>query len=147
VKLASLTPWVLLLCAPSAWAEPIDERSATQAAIESNPLLYAALLDVREADRAVAAEDDAYPLMLQLDAGVTHLRNPSLTDTDVITSTRDSIVMGSELRKAFSFGTSMALRLEGDWSRFSSPLFPGSDQEVTLGPAYGINARFAVLQP
>jgi outer membrane protein TolC len=85
--------------------------------------------------------------MLQLDAGVTHLRSPSLTDTDVITSTRDSIVMGSELRKAFSFGTSMSLRLEGDWSRFSSPLFPGSDQEVTLGPAYGINARFTVLQP
>jgi outer membrane protein len=139
---------VLSVTSSSANAEPIDESGATTSAIENNPGLHAALLDLHRAGRAVDAEEDLYPLTLQLDAGVTHFRNPRLQQTGgVTTTTADQIVMGSELRKLFPFGTSMALRVEGNWSQSSFQLFPGSSQELTLGPGYGLSARFTMVQP
>ena len=138
----------LFLCASTAAAEEIDQPNAVQTAVENNPSLYATMLDLRASEHAVAAEEDRYPLLMQLDAGVTHLRNPSLTGTDdVLTSTTDSVVLGSELKKTFAWGTSFNFRLEGYWSRASTPIFSGSDQEVTLGPGYGVSARLTVVQP
>ncbi len=121
--------------------------AAVQQAARDNPNLRAALLEQRGADSLVSAAEEQYPLLLQFDAGATHLSNPRLSDPGVVTSTSDSVVLGSELTKQFPTGTNLGFRVEGSWINLRSQLFPGSGQQVEIGPGYGVSARLTVVQP
>jgi outer membrane protein TolC len=144
----SSSPPVTEGSAPAALAE----HDALRLAMAQSPRLRAALIDMQRARASVGAEEDRYPLMLQLDAGANHLRNVGLaSDTSgaptTQISTTDSVILGSELRKAFSFGTSVAFRVEGSWTRRAFPILPNSPVELTLGPGYALSARLSVVQP
>jgi outer membrane protein len=144
-----LTPAIAL--SPIARAEPpprtVDERMAVELAAKRNPNLRAALLDEQQAAALVSFAEDQYPLMMQFDIGATHLRNPSLAEDGVSTSTNDSVVLGAELKKTFPWGTGINFRTEGSWSRSRSPSFiPGGD-ELVLGPGYALLSRLTVVQP
>lgn len=139
---------------PTAGSAPaaLEEHEALRLAMAQSPRLRAALADLRRARATVDAEEDRYPLMLQLDAGANHLRNPGLaSDSNGVPatqiSTTDSFILGSELSKGFSWGTSVAFRVEGSWIRRAFPILPNSPVELTLGPGYGLSARLSVVQP
>lgn len=131
----------------------LDDHDALRRAMAKNPSLRAALIDIERARANVAAEEDRYPLTLQLDAGANHIRNPRLAtdptsgEPTTQTSTTDNVILGSELRKTFAFGTSLAFRVEGSWARSVTPLLQNSDVRLTLGPGYALSARLSVVQP
>jgi len=127
--------------------EPIDETDAVREAASNNPGLRAALLDIQEVEATVEAEEDRYPLSLLLDGTATHSENPNLNQDGVVTGTNDNIVLGSELRKNFAWGTGFSFRVEGAWNRSSFPILPNSPTTITQGPGYSLNARLTVTQP
>lgn len=132
-------------------APPVPQTLSLQTAVEHaadhNPTLRAALLEVDRADSLVSSAEDQYPLMLQFDAGATHLRNPRLADPSVVTSTSDTVVLGGELTKTFPWGTNIGFRTEGSWFISRSQFFPNSPEVIETGPGYGLSARLTLLQP
>ena len=138
---------------PGAAPAALDEHGALRRAMARNPSLRAALADIERARASVAAEEARYPLTLQLDAAANHIRSPRLAtdptngDPTTQTSTTDNVILGSELRKTFPFGTSFAFRVEGSWTRSVTPLLQNSDISLTLGPGYALSARLSVVQP
>ncbi len=157
-RAARLLALALFAAAPAALADdpahskpPLPQtlsvRAAVHLAADHNPTLRAALLDIDGAESLVSAAEDQYPLMLQLDAGATHLRTPRLAAPSVVTATSDSVVLGSELTKAFPWGTNIGFRVEGTWFESRTQLFPNSPQQVETGPGYSLSARLTLLQP
>jgi outer membrane protein len=158
-KFRLLVPLLLATLATPAWAQSpgsapdaLAEHDALRLALADNPTLRAALIDIRRAQANVEAEEDRYPLTLQLDAGANHIRSPSLArdqagNPTTQISTTDSMVLGSQLQQDLPWGTSLAFRLEGTWGKRAFPLFPSSPVTLTVGPGYGLNARFSVVQP
>lgn len=128
---------------------PIAEEEAVREAIAENPNLRAAMLDLARGGHVVAAEEDRYPLTLQLEGGATHSETPQLASNDLTTiSARDNVDVASQLSKQFAWGTNVALRLEGGWARTQFPPLPQfPDQIVSLGPGWSLLARLSVAQP
>lgn len=123
---------------------------------EHSPTLRASLLDVEQAKQSIVAEEGSYPLVLQLDGGYTHSKSPRFstsidentgdTVADVSTTVSKTMTLGSELRQVFPWGTSVGFRLEGSWTKSSSPAIIGSAR-TTIGPGWGLTGRLTVAQP
>lgn len=145
--LAPLTTHAQDAAKPPPSPQSLSVQAAVRQAAKENPNLRAALLDEQRTDSLVSAAEDQYPLMLQFDVNASHLRTPRLAEPGVVTSTSDTVVLGSQLTKQFPWGTNLAFRVEGNWFESRAQLFPGSDQQVEIGPGYGLSARLTLTQP
>ena len=136
---------------PGSAPAALDDHDALRRAMAKNPSLRAALVDIERARANVSAEEDRYPLTLQLDVGANSLESPRLASsplgpTTQVSSTQN-LILGSELRKSFPWGTSLSFRVETSATRSVVPILPNSPIALTLGPGYAISARLSVVQP
>ncbi|MEM1031586.1 MAG: TolC family protein, partial [Myxococcota bacterium] len=127
--------------------EVVSVAQAVREAARKSPTLRAALLDLQEVTSTVAAEEDRYPLSMLLDANVARQETPNLNRDGVVTGATDTVGLGAELRKQFAWGTGLAFRLEGSWTRARFPILPNLPDTITLGPGYDLGARFTITQP
>lgn len=115
-------------------------------ALRSNSDLTAASLSEKQSAYAVQAEEERYPFLLQANAGYTHSSVPSLASGgSIITGGKNTIVVGSELRKDFATGTLLSLSVQGQGTATSR-----SDTSSTSGSGdtdYTFSTRFAATQP
>jgi outer membrane protein len=126
---------------------PLSEPEVVSLSLQHNPDLSSAMLSEKQAMLAVRSEEARYPFMLQANAGFTHTTSPALgPGGTVITSTRDSVVLGSTLSKDFATGTNVRLSFQGE--RNATNRAVGAN--VTAGNAgtgYALSSRLAVTQP
>ncbi len=137
-----------LLAIPAALrAQPVSDADVVRIALESNPTLRAALYDARRADSVVAREEARFGWILTLDGGVTRSETPQATTAGVTTSRSDTVGGGSEVGRAFEWGTAVAVRT--DVSRRTSvfnPIATTSDR-IEIGPTYGLGVQLTASQP
>lgn len=153
-----------------------EEPPATRLAVEDvmaitlarNPTIAGSICERKSAALAVQSQAARYAYVLQLDTSWGHLATPSLAAGAtqgkgvVTTAQQNSIGVGAQLWKRFSWGTDLTLRL--DTMRQSSntyfslaslgPLassFPGARPDGTieshLGPGYGAALKLTAVQP
>jgi outer membrane protein TolC len=145
----SLSADCALVRAQSASGEPLTEAGTVDLAARHNPTLRAALLQLRGAQLEVQSEEDRYAPLLTLDAGLTHTATPFLIDDGTAISRSSDAQAGVAASKHLPWGTDLRLRLGGSWqlgtrdALFSSLIGGGRE----LGPGYGLNARFSLVQP
>ncbi len=152
--------WLLL--APQAQAQsegaqaalPADRGSLIESdvmymAIDRNPSLRAALLELQSARLAVESEDARFTPVLLLDASLTRSESPLLTSTGTRVRAGTSADTGVAARKSFAWGTDLTLRLGGTYELSDSFGSFGTMFPTTLarGPGYGLNARLTLAQP
>jgi outer membrane protein TolC len=148
-------PWALLLIAlmfplRATAQAPLTEAQAMQLAIDRNPSLRAAILELQSARLTVESESARYEPVLLLDAGLTRSESPSLTETGTSTSGGTNVDAGVGARKPFPWGTSLTLRLGGRYQRSDARILStsvGQFNQSALGPGYGLNARLTLAQP
>lgn len=100
-----------------------------------------------QAAARVRSEQDIRPLTLGADAGATHQRIPTLAVGGVTTPTTDAVTLGADLDKTFAWGTRVGVRVETRYQRTAIPISPGAQQQLELGPGYGLTARLSLEQP
>lgn len=143
--MSELWLYLTLLCAPDT---TVSARSVVEEAMAQNPSVAAAVLDYRRSQQDVGAEELRYLPSLILSLGATHTESPSLRATGgVAVPLQDNYQLASELRHTFSFGTALALRLEGSRVSSEAQFGAGGDQLVILGPGYGLASRLSLTQP
>jgi outer membrane protein len=134
---------VLLAAAPT-----LDAQAVVEEAIAHNPLVEAAIFDLKKAEQDLGAEGYRYYPSLLVAAGATHLQSPSLLSGNGTTvQTSDNYQLASELRHTFSFGTALALRVEGTRFGGQSQFGAGGNQLVILGPGYNLLGKLSLTQP
>lgn len=138
---------LVLLGAPGA-EPPLDAAQVVQAVAAHNPEVQAAIYDQRRAEAALGVEELRYRPSLLFSLGATHTQSPSLLATGGTTiPTNDNYQLATELRHTFSFGTALALRVEGSRIASQSQFGAGGDQLVVLGPGYGLGGKLSLTQP
>lgn len=136
--------FLLMLATPPA----LDAKGVVAEAIAHNPLLEAAVFDLKKAEQDLGAEDYRYFPSLLVTAGATHQQTPSLlVGAGTTVQTSDNYQLASELRHTFSFGTALALRLEGSRFGGQSQFGAGGTQLVVLGPGYNLSGKLSLTQP
>ena len=126
----------------------LGQDAAIQTAMQHNPSLQAALLEVQQSQHQVRAEAGRFVPHLQLDGGYTHAESPrQQRDGTVSRTTTNTFDVGSQVSHQFEWGTALTLRVEGYRSTSTQQLEPGSADTVTLGPAYGTVGRLTLNQP
>jgi outer membrane protein len=152
VLIAFPTTILLLAAAGSAWAdEPAKGRlltpdQAVAVAIENSPVLGGSVAQARQSRWALTSELAKFDPTLVLDAGVTRSQSPSLATTGTSTPRVDSATTGAELKKKFSLGTDLSLRVAGTWQQTQMAAMPGQTDLLTMG-GYGLSAKLGVTQP
>lgn len=128
---------------------PVGPDQAVAQAAHNNPNLHAALLQVRQSQYAVDAEDHLYYYDLTLDASAARSRNPSWNQAagQVLTGTSYDYQLGATLSKTFPLGTKVQLSLSGDRNTRISPVIVTIPTLVTIGPTYLVGAQLSVTQP
>jgi outer membrane protein TolC len=127
---------------------PITESESVTTAMKHNPSLGAALIDQAGAAQVVIAEDNLFVPTLVMGAGATRTASPSLNPAGGTTvSETDSLLVGSELRHTFPWGTSMALSVDTSISRSRIPSSLPGGPTTSIGPGYGLVGRYTVVQP
>ncbi|MCU0690147.1 MAG: TolC family protein [Polyangiaceae bacterium] len=128
----------------------LHEEQALRMAIDSNPSLRSAVLELQRAAESVRLEDHRYPYSLQLDAGATHTETPTVQNVN----DANSIDLGAELSRTFPTGTRASVRVEGyretttrPGSTINTAAGPVAMDATTSGPTYGTLARASVAQP
>lgn len=138
----------LLLSLLVATSPTLDAQGVVREAMDHNPEVQAAILDLKKAERDLGAEDYRYYPSLLVTAGATHLQSPSLLSTSGTTvQTSDNYQLASELRHTFSFGTALTLRVEGTRFGSQSQFGAGGTQLVVLGPGYNLGGKLSLTQP
>lgn len=124
----------------------LTETETITLALRSNSSLIGASLAERQSVYSVQSEEGRYGLTLQANAGYTHSSVPSLASGgSIITGGKNTIVVGSELRKDFATGTLLSLSVQGQGtatSRSGSPSTSGSDDTD-----YTFSTRLSASQP
>jgi outer membrane protein TolC len=128
----------------------LTTHEAVENALRYNPSFRAQLLATEQAAQRVRLEAGAFPWEFQADGGYTHAENPSLGPNEsVVTSTNDTVSLGSQIEKTFPAGTGLRFRVQGDrydTRRPSSSLATG-DSSVSRGIGYEMSARATMTQP
>lgn len=134
-----------LVCGSEARAS--TESEAVNIAIARNPALRAALADYESARWSVVSAEGKYAMIFGATAGVTRSAIPSLSPAGgVSTGEAYSADVGASLSQRLVWGTMMALDLGGSWSLNRSAPVAGFG-DTTIGPGYGLMARFSIVQP
>jgi len=125
----------------------LSEAEVVELSIRNNPDVAGAVLAERQAGLVVRSEEGRYPYILAANAGYTHSALPTLSrDGSVVTGTRDSFAVGSELRRVFPTGTNVSVRVQGERSTTNR----SDGALVTSGAAgtgYTVSTRLTVAQP
>lgn len=126
----------------------MSKSRAIELALQHNPSLEAALLDLEQSSQNVTAEEGRFVPVFEADAGATHSEVPRLrTNGGVITSRSDTYSLGSQLGHKFPWGTQLTLRFDASRMKSRTQILPGSNQFVTLGPGYDVSGRLSLVQP
>ncbi|MCC6524225.1 MAG: TolC family protein [Polyangiaceae bacterium] len=139
-----------LAVAPGARAQPagagLREREAIALAADKSPRLRAALLQADRDRWDVRGEEARYTLVFLADGGFTRTAIPMLSGDGTAVNPSESVELGVGLHQRLVWGTDFQLRLGGSWElgHASDPL---TGDALLVGPAYGLDLRFAVSQP
>src|SRR5690606_37713389 len=131
----------------SARLEPISSITAVRRALQHNPTLRAAELDLKGARQQVLAEAESYPYYLSADAGATRSSSAQLRANDTVsTSASRTIDAGIGIRRLIPKGKLAELRAEGQY-------FSVEDRATQVGvtpfadAGYAATFRASVSQP
>ncbi|HEU5073360.1 MAG TPA: TolC family protein, partial [Polyangiaceae bacterium] len=144
---ASAPPPRPLAKADTAGLEPISRNEAVTRAMQNNPTLRLAEIDVESAKAGVEAEQARYPFYLGADAGYTRSTSTQLRSNDTVSSSSSHSVSGGVgLRRLFRTGTSAELRADAEYFQNDSP---SAVSGVTpfAASGYGASFRASVTQP
>lgn len=133
-------------------AEPVTEAAVVQRALERNPTLAAAQTELRRASLLERAEGHRYGFILQLEAQADHTAVPNLGFNAVTVGESDVYRVAAELRRHLTWGTDLALRLEGSsqvtqTAFFNATAMPPELNLISLGPGWGALLRLSLTQP
>jgi outer membrane protein len=150
--LTALTALGLCLVAQEASAQDaagtLTSRAAVEIAVQNNPNLHVALLQILQARYSVSAEGALYDAIFDANASINHDLSPSLRGTDgTLVSTTDSINLGAQLTKTFSFGTVVQAGLTAQRLVRVSPPVGTVGGTTAVGPAYALNGTLSLTQP
>lgn len=137
---------VLAPATATAQTRPLDTDQALAMAM-AHPGLCEASHQSAQAAARVRSEQAVRPLTLGADAGASHQRIPTLAVGGVTTPTTDAVTIGADLDKTFAWGTRVGVRVETRYQRTAIPISPGAQQQLELGPGYGVTARLSLEQP
>lgn len=148
VLVALLAPAATALAVPTSSAPHlVDESRVVALAIEHNPTLAAAVIDLRRAEQQVRAEQARYGFVLKLDQQLARLASPTLSGDDVTTPTSSQLTLGAELQRHLVWGTDLSLRVEGQAQTMQSSSYTQPGTLIDVGPGYGTSVRLAFSQP
>jgi outer membrane protein TolC len=126
----------------------LSSRTAVELAVQNNPTLHIALLQELQARYAVSAEEALYDAIFDANASVNHDLSPSLRGNDgTIVSTLDTISLGAELTKTWSFGTIAQASVTAQRRLTSTAAINMPGGETALGPSYALNGTLVITQP
>jgi outer membrane protein TolC len=119
-------------------------------AVERNPSLKAAVIQLRDAEHAVAGEESRYPWTLGLSAGATRTASPRLIQGENIVGEIYTVDGSAEVKKRLQWGTDLSFSLRSAWQNSVTP--PSAFQFIGLAPNGAIPtlsfaARAGVTQP
>jgi outer membrane protein TolC len=132
----------------AARANGLSEVAAVSAAVNNNPDLQIALLQVKQASYQLRAEEALYVPIFSATGGLTHMRQPSLTAAGgVRVGTADSVDLGTGIRKSFPWGTTLSFDLSG--SRVVREGAALNDNVLTASnpPLYSLLGQVSVTHP
>lgn len=133
--------------AESSAKSPISEREAIAQALQYNPSLRAAQLDVRSSKQAVRAEEGRYPYYFNAGAGYTHSTSTQLFADDTVASTSaETVDAGIGLRRTFPYGTQAEVRAEGQYFQYNRNAAT-TGAGVAADAGYAAVLRASVSQP
>lgn len=140
---------LLASLAPPAWgaetSATLTEAQVLARAVEQNPTLRAALIELERAGLAVRGEQTRYRPTFIADGGFLHRATPSLRAGGIDTSTTDSLTLSSEITQSLPIGMQLGAQLAfGRTAQtYVNPTGAGS---IELGPAYGLDLTFSLSQ-
>jgi outer membrane protein TolC len=130
-------------------ARPVTESDVVRLAMERNPGLAAAVLEVKRSDQAVLDEQERYQFVLTADTGIS--RNPvpglSLLSSDTTTSPTTSYSLGAGVTRPFPTGTEVSLGVEGTAASRAWAMPSAATETASTGPVYGLTGRLGLTQP
>lgn len=136
------------LALPAAAEEALTVERALAIAAEHNPSLNAARTEAKKASEQVAAEELRFPWLLSVRASPAITQTPSLNSIGTTNSNyAESFNLSGALTKPFSQGTELSLELLASADRRLSPVLVTGEQDVWLGPGYGLQARIGLRHP
>jgi outer membrane protein TolC len=126
----------------------LSSHNAVEIAVQNNPTLHIALLQELQARYAISAEAALYDAIFDANASINHDLTPSLFGTNgTLISTTDSINLGAELTKTFSFGTIVQGTLQAQRLVRVSPPIGTLGGTTAVGPGYALNGTLVITQP
>lgn len=137
---------VLCLTTP-ATGEELDARDAVRLALDNNPNLRAAALDVRAANEAVSSAESDYLPSLRVNLGGGRDESFSGTLEGVAPNANDQVGLDVGVSYQASWGTDISLWFGGGWSARETNRDPGTTDNVNVGSTYSLDGRLEVRQP
>lgn len=131
----------------SARGQLLTPDQAVSIALDNSPVLGSSTAQARQARWALTSEATKFDPTLVLDTGITRTQNPSMSTSGTAVPKTDTASVGAELKKKFSLGTDVSLRLAGTWQQTQMAAMPGQSSMLTMGPGYGMSAKLGVTQP
>jgi len=132
-------------------ATPINEAWVVASLKERNPSLRAAAIELEQASEAKRLEEGKFPYIFQADGYYTRSNTLGWNGQSSLPSSSDTLVLGSQLSRVFSTGTTATLRAQGQYltSQASSTQIastPGTTEIFSL-PPYQTTLRVTLTQP
>jgi outer membrane protein len=124
--------------------QAIDERWVISTLKNGNASLKAAAIELEQARETTRLEEGRFPYVFQADGSYRRLKTPQLTSDSALASQGNTLVVGTQLSRTFTTGTTAAVRLEGQYSNGQSSLCS------TIGSApdcYQATMRATLTQP
>ena len=125
----------------------VSRVEAVTRALENNPTLRLAELDVKSAKADVRGEQGRYPFYLSANAGYTRTTSTGLRANDTVSaSSSDSVNGGVGVRRQFASGTHAELSAEGEYFHTERPTATAGVTPFAAS-GYGASFRASVTQP
>ncbi|HSC89261.1 MAG TPA: TolC family protein [Polyangiaceae bacterium] len=125
--------------------QPLGAQHAVRLALRNSPTLSVASIERTRTKYGVSGEEGRYQFVFQADAGYTQTATPRLQAGDAVNAnTLKQFVVGAQMTRKFSTGTTGVLRLQGERNdyefQFVNPLVPQTG-------GYAASARLTLTQP
>lgn len=126
------------------------EAEVVARAVEKNPTLKAALIQLRDAEYAVTGEESRFPWTLGAEMRATRTASPRIIQGENVVGEIYSVDATTEVRKRLRWGTDVSFSLRTAWQNSVTPA--SSFQFIGLAPngaipTIGFSARAGVTQP
>ena len=129
---------------------PLTEAFALAQAVDLNPALRAALVQVKDARWNVAGEHARYPWTLSVDAGATRTSSPRLVNGANTVGEVYGVDQTTQLQKRLQFGTELNFSVRSAWQRGFTPTSSFSFIGIApngFAPTVSLSARAGFTQP